>query len=156
MVGEFSGEAKPSDRRKTWLAVLARAPAEELASFWNGFDHKPTIEELRAPEIGLVMARGRMGGTGNPFNFGELTVTRASVRLENGLIGHGYCLGRDRDKARLIAIMDALLQDKAQFDVIASSLIEPLRRQQDEENRQRAERAAATKVDFTTVARETS
>ena len=56
------------------------------------------------------MVRGRIGGDGAPFNVGEATVTRAAVRLASGEIGFGYVLGRDHEKARLIALCDALLQ----------------------------------------------
>ena len=63
---------------------------------------------MRGPETGLVTLRGRIGGGGAPFNFGEATVTRATVRLPGGAIGHAYALGRDKAKARLCAIADAL------------------------------------------------
>nr|WP_269812739.1 phosphonate C-P lyase system protein PhnG [Aurantimonas marina] len=61
---------------------------------------------LRAPEAGLVMRRGRIGG-GAPFNLGEACVARASVRLASGEVGHAMVLGRDTDHARLAAFFDA-------------------------------------------------
>ncbi len=70
----------------------------------------PPIVELRPPEIGLVMLRGRIGGDGAPFNLGEATVTRAAVRLETGEVGIAYVLGRDAAKARLAAVLDAPAQ----------------------------------------------
>ena len=70
----------------------------------------PAHENLREPENGLVMVRGRIGGDGAPFNLGEATVSRAAVRLATGEIGFGYALGRDRQKARMIALCDALIQ----------------------------------------------
>ena len=54
------------------------------------------------------MLRGRIGGDGAPFNFGEATVSRCAVRLATGETGFGYVLGRDHEKARLIALCDAL------------------------------------------------
>ena len=59
----------------------------------------PDYVELRAAESGLVMVRGRIGGDGAPFNLGEATVTRATVRLASGEVGFAYVLGRDRDLA---------------------------------------------------------
>jgi phosphonate C-P lyase system protein PhnG len=67
-------------------------------------------EDLREPENGLVMVRGRIGGDGAPFNLGEATVSRAAVRLSTGEVGFGYTLGRDRHKAQMIALCDALIQ----------------------------------------------
>ena len=58
------------------------------------------------------MVRGRIGGDGAPFNLGEATVTRAAVRLASGEVGFGYVLGRDSEKARLIAFADALMQSE--------------------------------------------
>ncbi len=60
----------------------------------------PAHEDLREPENGLVMVRGRIGGDGAPFNLGEATVSRAAVRLATGEVGFGYALGRDRRKAQ--------------------------------------------------------
>ncbi len=70
----------------------------------------PRTRRSGRAEDGLVMVRGRIGGDGAPFNLGEATVTRAAVRLASGEVGFGYVLGRDREKARLIALCDALLQ----------------------------------------------
>ena len=70
----------------------------------------PAHEDLREPENGLVMVRGRVGGDGAPFNLGEATVSRAAVRLSTGEVGFGYTLGRDRQKAKLIALCDAMVQ----------------------------------------------
>ncbi len=70
----------------------------------------PSHDDLREAEHGLVMVRGRIGGDGAPFNLGEATVSRAAVRLASGELGFGYTLGRDREKARMIALCDALVQ----------------------------------------------
>ena len=73
----------------------------------------PAYENLREPENGLVMLRGRIGGDGAPFNLGEATVSRAAVRLATGEVGFGYTLGRDGEKARMIALCDALMQSRS-------------------------------------------
>src|SRR5579864_4842723 len=90
-------------RRQSAMAVLTHAETADLAARVASLP-APAHTELRPPEHGLVMVRGRVGGDGAPFNLGEATVSRAAVRLETGEIGFGYVLGRDDDKARLIAL----------------------------------------------------
>src|SRR4051812_23444629 len=102
--------APDTDPRRLALNALAAAEADALTAAWSNWADKPAFKPVRGPETGLVMVRGRAGGGGAPFNLGEASVSRATVRLETGEIGHGYCLGRDLDKARLIAVFDALFQ----------------------------------------------
>jgi alpha-D-ribose 1-methylphosphonate 5-triphosphate synthase subunit PhnG len=97
--------------RQERLSALASASGAKLLELWARLGIDPACEMVRGPETGLVALRGRIGGGGAPFNFGEATVTRATVRLENGAVGHSVALGRDRRKAKLIAILDALAQD---------------------------------------------
>ena len=92
-------------------------------------------------------------GDGAPFNFGETTVTRCAVQLASGEIGFGYVLGRDRDKARLAALADALWHSAEYQTAVEQKIVTPLRvRQQEGLARSRAE-TAATKVDFFTLVR---
>jgi alpha-D-ribose 1-methylphosphonate 5-triphosphate synthase subunit PhnG len=90
--------------RRTRLSTLAKAPGLRLLALWSDWcaaRGAPAHEILRPPEIGTVMVRGRAGATGAAFNLGEMTVTRASVRLTDGTVGHGHMQGRDKDAARL-------------------------------------------------------
>ena len=87
-----SAEANP---RQEAMAVLSHAAPRRLAELWSAWADKPAFHKVRGPETGLVMVRARAGGGGNPFNLGEATVTRATIRLETGEVGHAYCLGRD-------------------------------------------------------------
>ncbi|MBC8719738.1 phosphonate C-P lyase system protein PhnG [Ochrobactrum sp. Marseille-Q0166] len=139
--------------RQASMALLARASGEELATFWQNWADKPEFEVLRGPETGLVMMRGRMGGGGAPFNVGEATVTRATVRLANGSVGHSYALGRDQEKAKLAALFDALWLDEATRDAIESSVLNALRGRVDTADAKRRNETAATKVDFFTMVR---
>jgi alpha-D-ribose 1-methylphosphonate 5-triphosphate synthase subunit PhnG len=107
---------------------------------------------LRQPEIGLVMVRGRTGGGGAPFNLGEATVTRATVRLKTGEIGFAQSLGRDRDKALLAAIFDALWQS-AERSRVEQVILAPLRARLAEAAALKARETAATKVNFFTLVR---
>jgi alpha-D-ribose 1-methylphosphonate 5-triphosphate synthase subunit PhnG len=140
----------PNERKRA-LDVLASAPAKVLAEKWDLFPDKPEFVRLRGPEIGMVMVRGRAGGGGAAFNLGEATVSRASVRIATGEVGHGYCLGRDVDKASVIAVIDALRQrDSASVD---AQIIDPLDQLRTAGDTLRRAETAATKVDFFTMVR---
>lgn len=137
--------------RKAALDVLAAAPTRALAALWDAWADKPEHSKLRGPEVGLVMVRGRAGGGGAPFNLGEATVSRASVRILTGQVGHGYCLGRDLAKAEVIAVIDALWQrDPARVE---AEIIVPLQALALDDEKQRRDEAAATRVDFFTMVR---
>jgi alpha-D-ribose 1-methylphosphonate 5-triphosphate synthase subunit PhnG len=98
------------------------------------------------------MARGRIGGDGRPFNLGEMTVTRAAVRLPEGETGFAYHLGRDRTKARLAAILDALWQRPERRGAVEAALA-PVAARRAAEDAAEARRTAATRVNFFTMAR---
>ncbi|MDF1735003.1 MAG: phosphonate C-P lyase system protein PhnG [Minwuia sp.] len=139
--------------RRDRMAVLARAEGRQLRELWSGLGIDPAFEMVRGPETGLATVRGRISGDGAPFNFGDVTVTRASVRLQDGAIGHAYRLGRDQGAARLCAVIDALSRDAATAATIASQVVEPLRETLAARDRQRQAETAATKVDFFTLVR---
>jgi alpha-D-ribose 1-methylphosphonate 5-triphosphate synthase subunit PhnG len=141
------------NRRREMLAVLARATHEELAQAWSAWPGRPEVSDLRGPETGLVMVRGRIGGGGAPFNFGEATVTRATVQLSTGRVGHAYALGGDTEKVRHAAIFDALWQDEAARPDVEARVVEPVRTRLEAEDTQKRSETAATKVDFFTMVR---
>lgn len=96
-----------------------------------------------------MLRGGRMGGTGAPFNLGEMTVTRCSLKLAQGAVGgHAYVQGRDKDKARIAALIDALMQTEAAATLRGGAVLVPLEAAMAEAKRSRASKAAATKVDF--------
>lgn len=137
----------PTEDRRRWMAVLARASAEEIAGLLASLPALPAPERLRPPETGLVMVRGRAGGDGAPFNLGEMTVTRCAVRLGDA-VGHGYAAGRDKRQAELAALLDAALQDPARRDALMEGVIAPLAARQQAARDTEARKAAATRVDF--------
>jgi alpha-D-ribose 1-methylphosphonate 5-triphosphate synthase subunit PhnG len=139
-------------RRRAAMAVLAHSDAAAIAGHL-GTLAVPVHESLREPENGIVMVRGRIGGDGAPFNLGEATVSRAAVRLASGVVGFGYTLGRDRQKARMIALCDALLQSDEFADAVEANVLAPLRSAMAAERNQKAAETAATRVDFYTLVR---
>ncbi len=114
----------------------------------------PVYEVLRRPEIGLVMVQGRISGSGAPFCAGEMTVTRAAVRLAPGAIGFGYVGGRHPRHAEIVAVIDGLGQIAEWRERIEEEVVAPLEAEDTARHRLVAARAGATKVDFFTVARE--
>ncbi len=145
--------------RQSWMALLARAPQPLLNAALAEHSHMQP-QWLRRPETGLMMVQGRVGGTGERFNLGEVTVTRCALRLNtvatDGPVGVSYVLGRNHHLAQLAAVADALLQDPAQHAVLEASLLTPLREHMQAQQAARHARAQTTKVDFLTVAREAS
>jgi alpha-D-ribose 1-methylphosphonate 5-triphosphate synthase subunit PhnG len=135
--------------RPEWMATLARASAEEMAPLMPPL---PPYRVIRGPEIGLTMLRGRAGGDGAAFNLGEATLTRCSVSLEGGTLGHCWRLGRDKRAAEVAALLDACLQLPEWQARLLTAVVEPLRDRQRAAAALTARRAAATEVRFATLA----
>lgn len=133
------------------MAVLACAKTADLeaalAAHWPG----QTFHTLKPAETGLVMLRGRTGGDGKPFNVGEATLSKAIVALPDGTRGYGQCLGRDRRKAELAAMFDALWQQSP--GRVEEHVLAPVRAALEAARQTEAAQTAATKVDFFTLVR---
>ncbi|MEH6718743.1 MAG: phosphonate C-P lyase system protein PhnG [Aurantimonas endophytica] len=145
----------PSDQtaRRRAMGAFAASDAPTLAAAWDAIAGETTATSLRGPEAGLVMLRGRIGGGGAPFNLGEASVTRASVRLASGEVGHAMVLGRDTDHARLAAQLDAGWQRDDWREAIEAQVVEPALERQAAADRHSAEETEATRVDFFTMVR---
>ncbi|MFD1944807.1 phosphonate C-P lyase system protein PhnG [Paradevosia shaoguanensis] len=150
-MAEASLKSERDAERQRVMAALAAAPTRALAQIWDAWADKPETQRVRGPETGLVMVRGRTGGGGSPFNLGEATVTRATVRLSTGEIGHSYALGRDGEKAVVAATLDALWQTGARQRVM-DAVVALEQAALDADEQRRAE-TAATRVNFFTMVR---
>lgn len=139
-----------SNPRQHWLSVLSRANLPILQAALDELGMPVATHWLRRPETGAVMVRGRMGGSGAPFNMGEMTVTRAAVRLADGTVGMGYAAGRSHRQAELVAQLDALLQQRPE---LAGAVLEPIEAAMAAKKAEAARKAAATKVEFFTLVR---
>lgn len=140
------------NERANWLGLMAKSPPKVMDECWEKADLSPEFEVIRSPEIGGVMVRGRMGGTGDAFNLGEMTVTRASVKLSCGTVGHGYIMGRSKKTATRVALCDAMLQTSDK-QTVHEAIIRPLLSLKKQKDQRISEKAAATKVDFFTLVR---
>ncbi len=143
----------PVTGRRAAMATLADARASEIASGLAALGDDIAHVELRPVETGLVMLQGRIGGDGAAFNLGEATVTRAVVRILSGEVGFSYVLGRDRHKARLAALCDALWQNPSSREQLERHVLAPIRDRQEGERARQRELTAATRVDFFTLVR---
>jgi alpha-D-ribose 1-methylphosphonate 5-triphosphate synthase subunit PhnG len=139
--------------RKRVTDLLARAEREELDSAWEQLAEKPVVQPVRGPETGLVMVRGRIGSGGSPFNLGEVTVTRTTIRLASGKVGHGHALGTDKECSRLAAIFDALWQESTTKNYVEDAILGPVEERIAAADRKKADETAATRVDFFTMVR---
>jgi alpha-D-ribose 1-methylphosphonate 5-triphosphate synthase subunit PhnG len=147
--------AQPADlaARQAALAILALVKRDALETAIGTYWPKLSVRDLKPAETGLVMLRGRIGGDGAPFNVGEATVSRAVIELGNGKRGFGHVLGRDCERARLVAIADALWQSEDSRSQVDIHILAPARATIATEKQKRASEAAATKVDFFTLVR---
>lgn len=140
------------EKRKSWMSLLATSNQSDLLNLWEQKKIKVNYVWLRTPEIGSIMAQGRMGVTGDKFNIGEVTITRCSLKLNCGTIGHSYVQGRSKKKAEISALCDALMQTKMSKE-INKNIIIPLEKIKKGNKDKILSKAEATKVDFFTLVR---
>lgn len=143
--------------RRDWMELLARAPLAMLEDWMRALAERGALPGrvwLRRPETGLVMLRGRIGGAGERFNLGEMTLTRCALRVEAGEVGVAYVRGRCERHAELAALADALLQSPQRHEEVSRQLLGPVRAQLEAGDARAWRKAQATRVEFFTVARE--
>ncbi len=148
-----SSQEQEQNTRQQWLSLMAKASLHELESHWQDCDLPVKWDHLRPVETGLLQVRGRMGGVGNPFNLGDMTITRAAVTTEEGFQGFGYVAGRSHRHAELVAVLDALLQNPVHQQNLQTRVLNPLAASQSERRKAQVAKTDATKVDFFTVVR---
>lgn len=154
-----AGNSGPSSNaaRARWLAILAQAPKHVLKEAWDRLEAKPDYRLIRAPETGLALVRGRIGGIGQRFNIGEMSLCRCSLAVADGqggeVAGHGYVAGCDQDHALYVALFDGLMQLPAHGARLEGGLIAPQEKAQADAKRQSVETAQASRVEFFTMVR---
>lgn len=134
------------------MSVLAKAPLELLEQCVATLEGVPEYGFLRSPEVGLTMVRGRAEGTGQPFNLGEMTLTRCVVQLGD-ISGFGYVAGRSKRHAELVALCDGLLQHPDWEKPVQQRVIEPLQVAAQEQRDRNAAEVESTRVNFFTMLR---
>lgn len=154
---EAENNSQSHSLRQEWMSILARADFETLQIKWSeltqSLDIKTNYQILRPAEIGMVMVRASVNGSGSPFNMGEATATRCSVQMNSGEMGSAYILGRNKPHAELAAVIDAVIQNGEFSEHILKKLLQPLAELEVLRQKQRQRKAATTKVDFFTLTR---
>lgn len=136
------------------MSAFASMPATLLGRCYAALaDDLPSARPVRGPEVGLVMLRGRAGGGGAAFNLGEASAVRATVQLRTGEVGHAVVLGRDTERARRAAHLDAAWQRPEWRERIEQHVVEPGLAAEAAATRRSAEETEATRVDFLTLVR---
>ncbi|PWQ96223.1 phosphonate C-P lyase system protein PhnG [Leucothrix arctica] len=138
--------------RKHWISMLSQALPEELETAFEALAESPDYRWLRPAESGLAMVRARAGGTGQRFNLGETTMTRASILLGD-TAGHGYLIGRNKRHAELAAVFDALLQQPSLQSKLLESVIQPIAERLHSNKKQQSQETDKTRVEFFTMVR---
>ncbi|MCB1743682.1 MAG: phosphonate C-P lyase system protein PhnG [Gammaproteobacteria bacterium] len=135
------------------MSVLARSPLARIQAHLAPLQPLPPHRCLRAPQCGTLMVRARAGGRGERFNLAEMSVCRASVVLDDGLVGHAYVAGNDGRHAELAALMDAMLQDPTNGQRLWQAVIAPLARELEQRIADRKREVERTRVEFFTLVR---
>ena len=135
------------------MAILAKAPAQQLLALAEPLLGERHFDLVRAPETGLTQVRARMGGNGEQFNLGDMTLTRCVVRSTEGYLGYSFVAGRNKRHALCAAQLDALLQSGRDAAAVAERVIDPLRSELAQQSERKRQESAATRVDFFTLVR---
>lgn len=145
-------KAKQDSPRAFWMSTLAKAPLPLLEQCVANLNDLPDYGFLRSPEIGLTMVRGRAEGTGQPFNLGEITLTRCVIQLGD-LTGFGYVAGRSKRHAELAALCDGLLQHPDWQDQVRLQVLTPLQTAAQAQQKTDIAEVESTRVNFFTMLR---
>lgn len=175
---QTASNINPVKKRQQLLSVLSVSEFSVIQSYWEKLSITPRYSLLKSPEVGMTMVRAKTGGTGQPFNMGEMTVTRTVIRLDSdvdsevssmvnseansvgntinrqsNIIGFGYTAGRNTQKSELIAVIDAYCQLPEYEALITENVIEPLQHIREQQQHDQAAQVNATKVNFFTMVR---
>lgn len=108
MSARFDSPDALKTARIGWLSILVRVPADDVIAAAETLNFSYT--ELKAPEVGLMMTQGRIHASGQPFRLGEVSLTRCVLQDDDGRLGYGQILGRNKSQALAIARLDLGLQ----------------------------------------------
>ena len=133
-------------KRKKWLSILSQSDYGQLSSLYSDLKLADKYEWIKKPEHASVMVRGRIGGIGSQFNFGEITITKC-VLLLNECMGYGYVQGRSFDKAKIAALCDDHLQS-SHYNLVMENIIQKLEKKKNAEIDLIKNQMASTRVDF--------
>lgn len=141
------------EQRQQLISVLAKSSLQDIQQCWKHSLDEYQYSTLRQPQTGMVMAVARTEGKGEPFNLGEVSVTRCALRLNSGETGIGYVMGSNKQHALHIALLDAIAQKQNQYDEIHAQVIQPLQQKLLQAHQAQQQKTDTTRVDFFTLVR---
>ncbi|OPA76146.1 hypothetical protein BVG16_18205 [Paenibacillus selenitireducens] len=98
---------KMSSRMQEYTVVLSELKMEDLMPWGNHIVQLGRVEEVNEPALGLVMMRAQESVQRHVFNVGELLISESTLAVD-GVVGFGMVMGNALDKARIIAMIDAV------------------------------------------------
>jgi alpha-D-ribose 1-methylphosphonate 5-triphosphate synthase subunit PhnG len=140
-------------QRQQLISVLAKSSLSDIKKYWKQSLEDFDYSTLRQPQTGMVMAVARTEAKGEPFNLGEVSVTRCALRLSSGETGIGYVMGSNKEHALHVAMLDAIAQQQNQYAEIHAQVIQPLQQKFLQTHQKQQQKTDSTRVDFFTMVR---
>ncbi len=142
-----------TQQRQQLISVLAKSSLQDIKQCWGHSLDDYEYNTLRQPQTGMVMAVARTEAKGEPFNLGEVSVTRCALRLSSGETGIGYVMGSNKEHALHVAILDAVAQQQNQYAEIHTQVIQPLQQKLLQTHKAQQQKTDTSRVDFFTMVR---
>lgn len=136
--------------RAEWMAALAQARPEVLATLATRVATELAVEITRPPARGLLLATVRESVDNGLFHPGEILATTCEARIGNCL-GTGVVLGGDEERARGMAVLDAALQQSFTARAVVLEALAAERGRKRAADRAETEMARSTLVHFDTM-----
>ncbi|MGZ9724149.1 phosphonate C-P lyase system protein PhnG [Rhizobium miluonense] len=136
-------------KRAQRISTLALASPNELDDVWKMVESEPRFQWITTPEFASTMVQGRVTADGQPFNLGEVGITRCVLQIaDTEVVGAGYVIGRARRRATLVALIDAMTQIDSEISKSLLQAISKLPEKREARRRTKEQDVAESKVSF--------
>lgn len=88
--------------------VLCECLKDSLINFVTKIESNLAIEIVVTPKLGMTMIQAEDSIDFQPFYLGEVLITECQLTV-NGILGYGYCMGDEPQRAYCIALIDAIV-----------------------------------------------
>lgn len=103
-----------AEERRRWISVLGRASLEQLRTAYRSLEVPPAY---------------RLTNRSRSFRVSGVWFTRCAVETEHGETGTACIPGKSSERARFVALFDALLQHGERYEQILEDIVDPLHRE---------------------------
>ena len=90
-----------------YTAVIAEMGVEALRPWGSHIAQMGRVEDVNEASLGMVMMRAQESVQHQVFNAGEILISEATLTVD-GVVGYGAVMGNALEKARIIAMLDAV------------------------------------------------